>query len=124
MARDPIFRQFAPGYLGMAREGKALRVIVAKIGGGQCYYRLQVLGPVVGASAPEWVPVERSSSSSLSLLLLKLAASCPGLRELVEGLPDDPAKAAPWFWAMLAERDRLSGDPGGDAPPVGRWQSA
>lgn len=124
MARDPIYRQAAPGYLGMVREGEALRVIVAQNGGGECYYRLQVLGPVVGASAPEWVPVERSSSSSLASLLRKLAASSPGLRELVEGLPDDPAKAAPWFWAMLADRKRLIGEPGGDALPVGRWQTA
>lgn len=124
MARDPIWRQAAPGYLGMVRESETCRVVVGRATGGALYYRLQVLGPVVGASAPEWLPVERSSSSSLAGLLRKLAASSPGLRELVEGLPDDPAKAAPWFVAMLAERDRLIGDLDGDALPVGRWLTA
>lgn len=106
MARDPIFRQAAPGYLGMVREGAAFRVIVAgSIRGTGPIYRLQVRSAGGGGAAPAWVPVGASSSESLEKLLRKCAARLPGLRELVEGLPEDPAKAAPWFWAALVARD-------------------
>lgn len=98
MRRDPVYRQDAPGYLGMVRETEGLRVIVADSPAGR-YYRLQVRGPSAG-QAPGWVPVDGSSSPTLAKLLHKCAVSAPGLRELVKGLPDDPAKAAPWWWAI------------------------
>lgn len=106
MARDPVYRQDAPGYLGMVRETQSLRVIVAQGLDGAAYYRLQAKGPVVKMTDPGWVPVAASSSPTLAKLLAKCAASAPGLRELVEGLPDDPAKAAPWLRAILDERGR------------------
>lgn len=107
MARDPVWRQAAPGYLGMVRESASLRVIVAESNrGAGPYYRLQVPGHQFGRDgSPEWVPVAASSSSSLGHLLRKCGASWPGLSELVEGLPEDPAKAAPWFWAFRADDD-------------------
>lgn len=104
MRRDPVYRQDAPGYLGMVRETEGLRVIVAESSrGAAAYYRLQVKGPVSNATAPGWVPVDGSSSDTLGKLLRKCAASCPELRELVAGLPEDPAKAAPWLSAIVAE---------------------
>lgn len=106
MRRDPVYRQDAPGYLGMVRETEGLRVIVADSNrGAGRYYRLQIKAPVRGLDGPGWVAVNGSSSVTLADLLRKCAASCPGLRDLVEGLPEDPAKAAPWLWPILAERD-------------------
>ena len=62
MARDPVYRQDAPGYLGMVRETQSLRVIVAQGFDGAAYYRLQTKGPVVKMTDPGWVPVAASSS--------------------------------------------------------------
>ena len=105
MRRDPVYRQDAPGYLGVVRESEAVRVIVAESNRGTApYYRLQIRGPVANGTAPGWLPVDGSSSETLEKLLRKCAASCPGLRELVEGLPEYPAKAAPWLWAILDAR--------------------
>ena len=111
MARDPVYRQDAPGYLGMVRETQSLRVIVAQGLDGAAYYRLQAKGPVVKMTDPGWVPVAASSSPTLAKLLAKCAASAPGLRELVEGLPDDPAKAAPWLWVILDARSAAMSPP-------------
>ena len=108
MARDPVYRQDAPGYLGMVRETQSLRVIVAQGLDGAAYYRLQAKGPVVKMTDPGWVPVAASSSPTLAKLLAKCGASAPGLRELVEGLPDDPARAAPWLRAILDEQRRAA----------------
>jgi hypothetical protein len=112
MRRDPVYRQDAPGYLGMVRETEGLRVIVADSNRGAArYYRLQIKAPGPGWDAPGWVAVDGSSSATLAKLLHKCAASCPGLRELVEGLPEDPAKAAPWLWPILAARDDALSSP-------------
>lgn len=106
MRRDPVYRQDAPGYLGVVRESEAFRVIVAGSNRGSgAYYRLQARGPVWRDGSPEWVPVAASSSMTLGAVLAKFGATVPGLRELVVGLPEDPAKAAPWLWAILAGRD-------------------
>lgn len=106
MARDPVYRQDAPGYLGMVRETQSLRVIVANGFDGAAYYRLQTRGPSVRMAHPVWVPVARSSSPTLAKLVAKCGASAPGLAKLVEGLPDNPAKAAPWLVAILQEVER------------------
>lgn len=102
MTVGTIGKQTAPEYLGAVRQWDGFRLIVApsRLGNG-FYYGLQALLPVCRAKEPQWVPIERSGSPTLSKLLEKLAASTGGLSHAAQGLPDDPATA---FSALCAAR--------------------
>lgn len=99
-----IGKQTHPEYLGVVRQWGGFRLVVVSF--GQIFnYRLQALLPFSWASAPQWVPISGSSVPSLKRLLDKFAASTVGLSDVAQGLPDDPALAAPALVSALAAED-------------------